>query len=104
MTDRPFSREEYPRSYQAAPLPGQVQGVYISLSQEELDATLEKFTGWFSEREEVFIVDSGTSDKQDLGFIIIEWEQCQIDALFLAILRDDESIEDYTAYGRRLEV
>ncbi len=101
----PFSDvKEYPRSHQVSSLPGQVQGVYITLSTEVLDATSARFTGWFYGREEVAIVDEGTSDKQGIGFILMEWIECEIDPLFLAILRDEELIEDYTAYGRDLEV
>ena len=101
----PFDRiTEYPQSHQVSVLPGQVQGVYITLSTEVLDATSAKFAGWFYGREEVAIVDEGTSDKQGIGFLLIEWSECEIDPLFLAILRDEEMIEDYTAYGRDLEV
>jgi hypothetical protein len=101
----PFDRiTEYPRSHQVSALPGQVQGVYIALSTEILDATSARFAGWFHGREEDAIVDEGTSDKQGIGFILMEWSECEIDPLFLAILRDEEMIEDYMAYDRNLEV
>jgi hypothetical protein len=101
----PFDRiTEYPRSQQVSSLPGQVQGVYIALSPESLDDTSERFAGWFLGREEVTLVDAGTSDKEGVGFLLMEWSECEIDPLFLAILREEEMIEDYTVYGRDLEV
>ena len=95
---------EYPRSQQLPTIPGQAQGVYITLHPDVLETIAEKIAGWFAGREEVDIVDVGVSDKQGLGFLIIEWLECEIDQLFLAILRDEELVGDYTAYGRNLEV
>ena len=95
---------EYPRSQQLPALPGQAQGVYITLHPDVVDDLSEKIAGWFADREEIQIVDFGTSDKQELGFLVIEWIECEIDQLFLAILRDEELVGDYTVYGRNLEV
>jgi hypothetical protein len=95
---------EYPPSQQVPTIPGQAQGVYITLHPEVLDGIAEKIAGWFCGREEIDIVDVGVSDKQGLGFVIVEWTQCEIDPLFLAILRDEELVGDYTVYGRNLEV
>jgi hypothetical protein len=33
----------------------------------------------------------------------MEWIECEIDPLFLAILRDEETVGDYTVYGRTME-
>ena len=96
---------EYPGSQASLPtVPGQAQGVYITLHPDVLDDISEKITGWFAGRAEVGIVDVGVSDKRGLGFIIIEWLECEIDPLFLAILRDEEMVGDYTVYGRDLGV
>ena len=38
------------------------------------------------------------TDKQGLGYIMIEWQDYEIDPLFLAILRDEDLVEDYTIY------
>jgi hypothetical protein len=95
---------EYPRSQQPPTIPGQAQGVYITLHPDVVDDISEKIAGWFAGREEVQIVDFGTSDKQGLGFIVIEWIECEVDQLFLAILRDEELVGDYAVYGRNLEV
>ncbi len=95
---------QYPRSQASLPdIAGQAQGVYITLSPFALDDISEKIAGWFAGREEIDIVDVGVSDKQGLGFLIIEWLECEIDPLFLAILRDEEMIADYTVSGRTLE-
>jgi hypothetical protein len=95
---------EYPRSQASLPtVPGQAQGVYITLSPFVLDDISEKMAGWFAGREEIDIVDVGVSDKQGLGFLLIEWRECEIDPLLLAILRDEEIVADYTVYGRNLE-
>jgi len=38
-----------------------------------------------------------------LGYIILEWVEHEIDQLFLAILRDEEIVADYSVYIRELE-
>ena len=64
---------------------------------------LSKISGWFAGRPEIDLVDIGTSDKTGLGYIILEWMEHEIDQLFLAILRDEEIVADYTVYIRDLE-
>lgn len=48
----------------------------------------------------MILVATGRSNKGNHGFIILEWEYCQIDPLFLAILEDEEMVEDYSVYAR----
>ena len=93
---------EYPRTQQPA-TPGQIQGVYITLDPEHREAILDKIMGWFAGRDEIDLVDTGISDKMGLGYIILEWDECEIDQLFLAILRDEEIVADYTTYSHDLE-
>ncbi len=95
---------EYPRSGVLLTIAGQAQGVYVTLHPDVLEDIAAKIAGWFTGRPEVDIVDVGVSDKQGLGFLIIEWLEYEIDPLFLAILRDEELVGDYTVYGRNLEV
>jgi len=83
-------------------LPGQTQGVYITLSSTDYQFILNKIIGWFRDYDEVELIDHGVSDKQGLGYIILEWEECEVDRLFLNILRDEEIVEDYTIYTRSL--
>ena len=92
---------EYPRS-QGGVLPGQAQGVYITLSSTDYQFILNKMVGWFSDRDEVELIDHGTTDRQGLGYIILEWTEREVDQLFLAILRDEEFVTDYTVYTRDL--
>jgi hypothetical protein len=92
----------YPQTRQPA-TPGQVNGIYITLHPEHRETTLQKIMGWFAGRDEIDLVDTGISDKVGLGYIILEWDECEIDHLFLAILRDEETIADYTTYIHDLE-
>jgi hypothetical protein len=94
---------DYPRQTQQPATPGQDNGVYITLRPEYRETVLHMIMGWFAGRDEIDLVDTGISDKVGLGYIILEWEECEIDQLFLAILRDEEMIADYTAYIHDLE-
>ncbi len=93
---------EYPRSQQVPAIPGQAQGVYITLASTDFQFILNKIIGWFRDRDEVELVDHGVSDKQGLGYIILEWTECEVDQLFCDILRDEEIVADYTVYTRDL--
>lgn len=86
---------------QGGELPGQVQGVYITLATD-YQFILNKIIGWFRDRDEVTLIDHGISDKQGLGYIILEWEEYEVDRLFCDILRDEEIVADYTVYTRDL--
>ena len=91
-----------PQSPQGALLRGQAQGVYISLISPDIQFILNKIIGWFRDRDEIELIDYGTSDKVGYGYIILEWLECEADRLFLAILRDEEAVADYTVYTRDL--
>ena len=97
-----FSSLTLPRSAQGAALLGQVQGVYIALTSTDYQFILNKIVGWFADYDEVELIDHGVSDKQGLGYIILEWDGCQVDRLFLNILRDEEIVDDYTIYTRNV--
>jgi hypothetical protein len=106
---------EYPRSQQVPATPGQAQGVYITLVCRQADSQgnihktsdnfqfiLDKMIGWFRDRDEIELIDHGISDKLGRDYIILEWTECEVDPLFLAILRDEDTVEDYTVYIRDL--
>lgn len=93
---------EYPRSQQVPTVPGQTQGVSIVLNSTDSQFILNKIIGWFRDRDEVELVDHGVTDKLGRGYIILEWIECVVDPLFLAILRDEDTVEDYTVYIRDL--
>ena len=97
-----FSMAAYPHTQQPV-IPGQVHGVYIALHPDHCEVILAKVMGWFEGRPEIDLVDSGISDKAGLGYIILEWVEYAIDPLFLAILRDEELVADYTVYIHVLE-
>jgi hypothetical protein len=80
--------------------PGVHQGVVIFVSQGHGQMIMEKIDAWFEERDEIILVDSGETMKTKTGFIILEWEEVEVDPLFLKILENEEVIEDYTVYTR----
>ena len=84
--------------------PGEYQCVHFTVIAEQQEWVLEKIQRWFEDRDEIILVDSGVTSKEELGFITLEWDGCQIDPLFLAILRDEDFIEDYAVYIRSEEV
>ncbi len=92
---------DYPRS-QGGVLPGRARGIYITLASPDYQFTLNKIIGWFHDRDEVELIDHGCSDKIGCGYIILEWAEHEVDQLFLAILRDEEFVTDYTVYTRDL--
>jgi hypothetical protein len=96
------SRRKYEKPATQQPLaPGEIQGVFFTISPDmPYEQLLAKIESWFDGRSEVIIVDFGTSDKLDLGYIMIEWLGYEVDDLFIAILRDEDLIEDYTVYTR----
>jgi hypothetical protein len=95
--------DEYPLTELPHTRPGQVLGVYITLRPDVVDETVDEMSRWFRGWHQVRITDSGVSDKQGFGFAMVEWLECDIDPLFLSILREEETVGDYTIYGRVLE-
>ena len=93
-------RTEYPALTGNPETPGLDQGLYISTQEKDVQGIYQMLSRWFSQRLDLQILDYGTSDKQGLGFIIIEWLECEPDALFLDILDAEEAIIDYTLYSR----
>jgi hypothetical protein len=98
-----FNTEMIPQS-EGQDLPGQYQGVHFTLMDAaSMQMILAKIELWFENRDEVILVDHGTT-KRGLGFILMEWEECEIDDLFLAILTHEELVEDFSVYTRDMEV
>lgn len=100
-TFRGTTRYPRPQSQQIA-TPGQIQGVLFTMPADIHEEFLTKVQTWFADREEIEIVDYGTTDKQELGYIILEWDECQIDKRLLSILSEDDLVEDYTTYVREV--
>jgi len=80
----------------------QVQGVYCTVAADGFADLLTTVESWFADRIDVALVDSGTTDKLNLSYFMLEWIEREVDPLFLAILREDERIEDYTLYVREV--
>ncbi len=91
-----FDLEQWPQ-HEAVPS-SRSNGVILTFSEEYLDYLLSTIQRWFSERSEVILMSYGTTDKRGLGCMVMEWDSCEIDRLFLDILRTDENIIDYAAY------
>lgn len=113
MFQKDTNKELVPYSFTTAVLPppqnitqqpGEYQGVYFTMEEDQREWVLEKIQRWFAERDEIILVDHGKTSKDALGFIVLEWDGCQIDPLFLAILQDEEFIVDYAVYMRSEEV
>lgn len=99
-----FNTPVLPAPQQVQVLRGQYQGSHFStVNPEVLDLILSRLERWFEDRDEVILVDHGTT-ASGLGFIVMEWEECTIDPLFISILKHDEMIDDFSVYTRDMEV
>lgn len=92
--------ESLPTPYAPSLPEGSFHGVHFTLPAEHRDWLLAKIERWFATRAEVILVDTGVTAKDERGYIILEWEGVQIDPLFLAILHEDDLIDDYSVYLR----
>src|SRR5450759_1276343 len=98
-----FSSAVLPESTGADLPDNMYQGVHFTMGNtEQKHELLDKIERWFERRDEVILVGHGTT-AQGLGFIILEWQECEIDPLFLAILEHDELVEDVSLYVRHDE-
>lgn len=96
----PFTTRQLPASTPGAELPGMTQVVFFTLPADMTEMILQKVANWFIDRPEVRYADHGTTDKEGHGFIVLEWSECEVDPLFLAILREEEFFLDYTTFTR----
>jgi hypothetical protein len=51
-----------------------------------------------AQREEVTILDRGTSYKRQQGYIVIEWDTDEVDPAFIAQLTADNNVDDFSVY------
>lgn len=82
---------------------GEFAAVNIQVESAAIEQFIATIEQWFDDREEVIFVNSGISQKQGTGFIVLEWEECEPDALFLKILDTTEIVIDYSVYVRSEE-
>jgi hypothetical protein len=78
-------------------------GVHFTIQPDHALLILTRIESWFAGRDEIILVDEGACLKSGLPYIVMEWDNCEIDPLFLAILRDDEMINDFSVYFRSQE-
>ncbi|GAC1394661.1 MAG: hypothetical protein NVSMB38_28910 [Ktedonobacteraceae bacterium] len=88
-----------PLSPNVEPLPEKCQVIHFTLVDAML---LDKIQRWFAERDEVMLVDHGTTGS-GLGFVVMEREEYTIDPLFIAFLEHEDFIDDYSIYTRDWE-
>jgi hypothetical protein len=98
-----FSNEVLPPASTTQLEAGQYQAVHFTVPSEQLAWYLEKIEVWFDDRDEVILVGSGISLEGE-GFIVMEWEECEIDPLFLKILQHEDVVSDVCVYTRSEEV
>jgi hypothetical protein len=82
--------------------PGTVQAVFLTLriEDEQRLGLMNKIESWFSDRPEVSLVADGTTDKQGFYCVMLEWHSYEVDPLFIAILEEEDAIDDYTVITR----
>jgi len=81
--------------------PGEYAGIHIFIDAHNLQRVLSLFESWFGHRDEIILCASGLSEKTGLGYVVLEWEHCQPDELFLTILTTEATFVDYCRYIRR---
>src|SRR5690242_1034951 len=76
-----------------------MQDVHITLRHwDQLQARVASFEEHFATQpEEVTVLDWGTSCKLEQGYIVVEWSD-EADEAFLAQLKTDEEVMDYSVY------
>lgn len=98
-----FEDETLPQSL-GRPLPGKYQCVQFTVAGEiSGEMLLNKIRQWFAGRREIILVDDGSTSKRGHAFIVMEWEECTIDPLFLSILEHEDAVDDYCVYIRDME-
>jgi len=98
-----FALEQWPQSDLAISQKPGWNGVHFCFDPDDLSFLKGKVDAWFAGCGEIIYVADGDCEKQDLSFMILEWEDCEINPLFLAILRDEEKIDSFSVYFRAAE-
>ena len=97
-----FQSPSLPPDHQAQwhrPTPGYC-GVVITFEPQHMQFLSTKIETWFENCDEVIWVAGDYSEKQNQGFIILEWDNCEIPELFLNILRSEDIIDSFSTYFR----
>ena len=101
----PYTPGEMPVTFPSSQLvslaPGEYAGIHIFIDAHTLQRVLSLLESWFGHRDEIILCASGLSEKTGLGYVVLEWEHCQPDELFLTILTTEATFVDYCRYIRR---
>lgn len=81
---------------------GQYHVLHFFVEAARLEWFLSRIELWFEDDEEVILVASGISAEGE-GFIVMEWEECEINSLFLKILEHEDAVADICTYVRAEE-
>jgi len=75
-----------------------MQDVHIICKWDQLQSMVQALEEQFeAQKEEVNVLDWGTSYKQEAGYIVVEWEN-EVDATFIDQLIADNDVEDFSVY------
>lgn len=96
----PYGASDFPASATRPLRAGLYQGVHLECLEENLEQLREFFETIFAERNEIILVNWGATVKQGHGYIILEWEECEVDQMFIDMLRTQEVFLDFSLYIR----
>lgn len=95
-----YSASDFPASATRPLRAGLYQCVHLTCFEENLEPLREFFTELFAERNEIILVNWGVTVKQGLGYMIIEWEEREVDQMMIDMLRTQEVFLDFSLYIR----
>lgn len=79
-----------------------ITGLFVSIAPaDKLETMREIIETWIADDEHAALIDDGTTDKRDLGYLMIEFEEAEPTDAFLRMLSHEHCIEDYTLYVRK---
>ncbi len=75
-----------------------MQDVHITCQWDQLQSMVQALEEQFeAQKEEVTVLDWGTSYKKETGYIVLEWED-EVDAAFIDQLTANSDVEDFSVY------
>ena len=76
--------------------PGESQQVQFTCDPDHVSWITERLYQLFEGRDEVILVGSGLTEKLGLGFIMLQFDGCQMDPTFRRILETEQFIIDFS--------
>ena len=93
-----ISRYPQPR---LVPAPNQRLGAPTTQPPMVVDERANNRESRFDGRLAVERIEGGLSDQQSIGFTILAWKAREIEPFFLALLRDEQSVGDFTVVWQK---